>query len=55
MINKAEKDLIRLKKTLSNEDFLKKARREVVEQRRERKAELEVEKAKLEANLSMLG
>ena len=54
-IGKAENNLTTVERILSNEGFLQKAPEEVVQQKRERKVELETEKAKLEANLRMLG
>jgi len=54
-ISQAEKELATAERILSNEDFLSKAPKEVVQQKTERKAELETEKAKLETNLMMLG
>ena len=54
-LEKADKDLAGIEKTLSNEDFIAKAPEEIIRQRRERKAELEAEKVRLEKNLEMLG
>ncbi|MBM3236031.1 valine--tRNA ligase [Candidatus Poribacteria bacterium] len=54
-LEKADKDLAGIEKTLSNEDFIAKAPEEIIRQRRERKVELEAEKVRLEKNLEMLG
>jgi valyl-tRNA synthetase len=54
-LEKVDKDLAGIEKTLSNEDFIAKAPEEIIRQRRERKAELEAEKVRLEKNLEMLG
>jgi valyl-tRNA synthetase len=54
-LEKADKDLAGIEKTLSNEDFIAKAPEEIIQQRRERKSELEAEKVRLEKNLKMLG
>jgi valyl-tRNA synthetase len=54
-LEKATKDLTGIEKTLSNQDFIAKAPDEIIQQRRERKAELESEKSRLEKNLEMLG
>jgi valyl-tRNA synthetase len=54
-LEKTAKDLAGIEKTLSNRDFIAKAPAEIIQQRRERKAELEAEKARWEKNLEMLG
>jgi len=54
-LEKAAKDLAGIEKTLSNKDFIAKAPEKIIQQRRERKAELEAEKTRLEKNLEMLG
>ena len=54
-LEKAAKNLAGIEKTLNNKDFISKAPEEIIKQRRERKAELKAEKARLEKNLEMLG
>jgi len=54
-LEKAAKDLAGIEKVLNNRDFIAKAPEEIIQQRRERKTELEAEKTRLERNLEMLG
>ena len=51
---KVSKDLVGIEKALSNQNFLQKAKPEVVQQRKDKRVELEAEKAKLEKNVAML-